>query len=370
MAMSSRKKWFLVCGAAAIILCAGLLYLLGVFGAIDISGTYEMYFEVEAAHAIPAGVPGTYREGVRLTSPYWITIQKAEGAFVVRAFRDSEAFGEDWVPASFLNTYGVERFGEDGEKLLSCRVRARRTFLRGVLWAKGFTEPLGVYFEKKGVAVIRLGPVLLGIVVAVAVGLTFLRIYRKISRKPQSLPVGALWDSRLGTAIQSPAAVASACGLRESMRILTVGYGPGPYVRTFSRLVGEDGKVVVADVRAGAFRRLAARLDRLGTEHLRNVQVLEVKDNSLSVGMGSFDVALVAAFLISVSQGNAILREIRRTLAPDGVLAVAENVLDPDFHFRSTVIRAVESAGYTVHGMTSGSLAYTMCFGKSIEREA
>jgi SAM-dependent methyltransferase len=109
--------------------------------------------------------------------------------------------------------------------------------------------------------------------------------------------------------------VADAAGIRTGNRVLDVGCGTGVLAREALRRVGQEGQVVGVDLNEGMLAvaaRTAPEIDwRLGDA------------TSLPFEDASFDVVVSQFALMYFPDRVASLREMWRTLAPGGRLAVA-----------------------------------------------
>ncbi|MEE1784065.1 methyltransferase domain-containing protein [Streptomyces sp. SP17BM10] len=109
--------------------------------------------------------------------------------------------------------------------------------------------------------------------------------------------------------------------LRPGQALLDVGCGPGTITADLAELVGPSGRVVAVDTSAEVLEQAAAYVAGRG---LSNV-VFEVADvHRLSHRDGEFDVVHAHQVLQHVADPVAALREMRRVLAPGGVVAARD----------------------------------------------
>ena len=109
--------------------------------------------------------------------------------------------------------------------------------------------------------------------------------------------------------------VADAAGIRRGDKALDVGCGTGVLAREALRRVGQEGQVVGLDLNEGMLA-VAARTEP-------NVEWRQGDAASLPVEDASFDVVVSQFALMYFPDRAASLREIWRTLAPGGRLAIA-----------------------------------------------
>jgi SAM-dependent methyltransferase len=106
--------------------------------------------------------------------------------------------------------------------------------------------------------------------------------------------------------------------LRSGDRVLDAGTGPGFAARAIARKVGSAGHVVAVDISP----RMLEEAARLFEEaQLKHVERLEADVSDLGeLAAGTFDAVVCSAGLLYMPVAKA-LREWRRLLAPDGVVA-------------------------------------------------
>jgi SAM-dependent methyltransferase len=109
--------------------------------------------------------------------------------------------------------------------------------------------------------------------------------------------------------------VADAAGIQRGDRVLDVGCGTGVLAREALRRVGQEGQVVGLDLNAGMLA-VAARTEP-------NIEWRPGDAASLPFEDGRFDVVVSQFALMYFPDRGAALREMWRTLAPGGRLAVA-----------------------------------------------
>ena len=70
----------------------------------------------------------------------------------------------------------------------------------------------------------------------------------------------------------------------------------------------------------------------------------------------------MVAVLAEVPNRQRALKEFKRVLSPDGILAVGELLFDPDYPRRKTVIRWCEEAGFEPLKSHDAVLHYLLTF--------
>jgi ubiquinone/menaquinone biosynthesis C-methylase UbiE len=156
-------------------------------------------------------------------------------------------------------------------------------------------------------------------------------------------------------------------GLKEGMRVLDVGCGPGRLTIPFAEHVGVKGDVVALDIQERMLKKLVRR----------------VKDNSIAnvrfvlggAGQGkiqeenSFDRAVLVTVLGEIQDKKGALEEIFKALKPGGILSVTEVFPDPDFQRQSKVLRLAATAGFVLDRKYGNIFTFTMNFIKPLREK-
>jgi demethylmenaquinone methyltransferase/2-methoxy-6-polyprenyl-1,4-benzoquinol methylase len=104
--------------------------------------------------------------------------------------------------------------------------------------------------------------------------------------------------------------------------ILDLAGGTGDLARAFSKKVGPDGHVVLADINAAMLRQGRTRLVDAGVAG--NVTLAQVDAQHLPFGDGVFDCITMAFGLRNVTDKDAALRSMYGTLKPGGKAMILE----------------------------------------------
>jgi len=138
-------------------------------------------------------------------------------------------------------------------------------------------------------------------------------------------------------------------GIKDGMKVLDFGCGPGSYVVPAAGLVGNSGTVYALDVQQLALTMTRERVSKMG---LSNVETI-LSDRDTGLPDNSIDVALLYDIYHDLSYPAAILTELHRVLSPSAILSMH------DHHLKSAVLKqSIESSG--LFKMTrAGSLTLT-----------
>jgi demethylmenaquinone methyltransferase/2-methoxy-6-polyprenyl-1,4-benzoquinol methylase len=111
-------------------------------------------------------------------------------------------------------------------------------------------------------------------------------------------------------------------GIRPGHKVLDLAGGTGDLAIKFSRLVGETGQVVLADINDAMLDVGRDRLFDAGCSH--NTQVTQVNGECLPFEDNSFHCITIAFGLRNITDKDGALRSMLRVLKPGGRLLVLE----------------------------------------------
>lgn len=111
-------------------------------------------------------------------------------------------------------------------------------------------------------------------------------------------------------------------GVRPGHKVLDLAGGTGDLAIKFSRLVGETGQVVLADINDAMLAVGRDRLIDAGCGH--NTQVAQLNGERLPFADNSFHCITIAFGLRNITDKDAALRSMLRVLKPGGRLLVLE----------------------------------------------
>lgn len=111
-------------------------------------------------------------------------------------------------------------------------------------------------------------------------------------------------------------------GVRRGQRVLDLAGGTGDLTAKFSRLVGEDGEVVLADINDSMLKMGREKLRNLGI--VGNVSYVQANAEALPFPDNYFDCITISFGLRNVTEKEKALRSMYRVLKPGGRLLVLE----------------------------------------------
>jgi len=111
-------------------------------------------------------------------------------------------------------------------------------------------------------------------------------------------------------------------GVRPGNKVLDIAGGTGDLAAKFSRLVGSDGKVVLADINDSMLTVGREKLTNKGI--VGNIEYVQANAECLPFPDNYFDCITIAFGLRNVTDKDAALRSMNRVLKPGGRLLVLE----------------------------------------------
>ncbi len=111
-------------------------------------------------------------------------------------------------------------------------------------------------------------------------------------------------------------------GVRKGNAVLDIAGGTGDLAAKFSRIVGPEGRVVLADINDSMLQ--VGRDKLLDTGHQGNIEFVQADAQFLPFPDESFDCITIAFGLRNVTEKDIALRSMLRVLKPGGRLLVLE----------------------------------------------
>jgi len=111
-------------------------------------------------------------------------------------------------------------------------------------------------------------------------------------------------------------------GVRRGQRVLDLAGGTGDLTAKFSRIVGEQGQVVLADINASMLKMGREKLRNNGI--VGNVSYVQANAEALPFPDNYFDCITISFGLRNVTEKEQALRSMYRVLKPGGRLLVLE----------------------------------------------
>ncbi|MFC0323242.1 bifunctional demethylmenaquinone methyltransferase/2-methoxy-6-polyprenyl-1,4-benzoquinol methylase UbiE [Gallibacterium melopsittaci] len=111
-------------------------------------------------------------------------------------------------------------------------------------------------------------------------------------------------------------------GVRKGQKVLDLAGGTGDFTAKFSRIVGETGQVILADINDSMLQVGREKLRNLGV--VGNVEYVQANAEMLPFADNTFDCIVISFGLRNVTDKDKALRSMYRVLKPGGRLLVLE----------------------------------------------
>jgi len=131
-------------------------------------------------------------------------------------------------------------------------------------------------------------------------------------------------------------------GLRPGASVLDVASGPGSVARVAAAAVGPTGRVVAADISAAMLAVAAAKPADPGWA---TIEYLECSASAVDADESTFDVVLCQQGLQFFPDREASLREMRRVVRGDGVVAVSTWAAERPLGLFGPIVEALQEFG-------------------------
>ena len=190
------------------------------------------------------------------------------------------------------------------------------------------------------------------------------RILRKLYHFPAPAFIGRFLDSDLRRRVQPPHKLIERSGIKPGMTVIDLGCGSGAFTTFVARAVGKQGKVYAVDIQPAMLRQMERKLAKSENQDITNIELRQASAYELPFEDESIDLAYMVAVLPEIPDRGRTLREIRRVLRPDGILAVTEFLPDPDYPWRSTTIKICQRERFIVDANFGNLWNYTVRFRK------
>ena len=199
---------------------------------------------------------------------------------------------------------------------------------------------------------------------AILLWLALIRVVRKLHHFPAPAFIGRFLDSDLRRWLQPPDKIIERSGIKQGMTVIDLGCGSGTFTTFVARIVGEQGKVYAIDIQPALLKQRERKLSKADNHDLRNIELKQASAYELPFEDKSIDLVYMITVLPEIPDRGRALREISRVLKPGGILAVTEFLPDPDYPWRSTVIKIGQREGFALDDNQGNLWNYTVRFRK------
>lgn len=182
-------------------------------------------------------------------------------------------------------------------------------------------------------------------------------VWRRARFRHGPCSTGWAWllDNPVRHALWPPWSLIRRAGIERGHRVLEVGPGIGYYTVPMARAVAPAGRVVCVDLQPGMVAKLSRRL---AAAHAANVDLILGDATRLPFRPAVFDRSVLVTVLGEVPNRRVALEEQARVLRPGALLAVGEQLPDPDYLPPRTVASLGTDAGLWVSSVSSWPLGH------------
>jgi ubiquinone/menaquinone biosynthesis C-methylase UbiE len=151
-------------------------------------------------------------------------------------------------------------------------------------------------------------------------------------------------------------------GLEKGMTVLELGCGSGVHTIDFAKVIGEKSKLYAVDMQPKMISRLKEKLLEPEYKYLSNIETKVANAYDLPFGDEIIDLVIMVGVLGEIPDKIRALKEIRRVLKPQGILAISENLIDPDYPLRKTTRKYCGQGGYQLLKASGNYFNYVLQF--------
>lgn len=150
---------------------------------------------------------------------------------------------------------------------------------------------------------------------------------------------------------QPPEHVLKAIGIKPGMIIGEVGAGRGRYTVQIASRIGPSGMVYANDIEEDYLRQLGRRCEDQG---ITNVKIVLGALTDTKLPLEALDMVIMVNVVHCLAEPVALLRSIKKSLKPDGKIAIVEGSLEKlpeaagEWFPREKLLRIYKEAGYEV----------------------
>lgn len=197
------------------------------------------------------------------------------------------------------------------------------------------------------------GSMVAGLLSLWLIGQIILRIRRRSHPRPIPTRLAGIMRSPFRRRwFGQPEKIVEHAGVAPGMHVLEIGPGPGNFTLPLARRVasqGMQGSITCVEIQPQMINLLRQSLAK---EQINNVEILQGDAQTLSLPPESFDLVFLATVIGEIPDVQVVFDHCRQVLKPGGVLAVIEQVCDPDFHMPGSVRKLAHKAGLQDCGST------------------
>jgi ubiquinone/menaquinone biosynthesis C-methylase UbiE len=181
--------------------------------------------------------------------------------------------------------------------------------------------------------------------------------------------VSPAWDDEAARDLaQEAATVIRLTGIKPGDTVADIGAGAGYYTMRLSPVVGPKGRVIAQDIMPRYLAALKTRTRRAG---LTNISFVQGRSADPRLPPASLDAALLIHMYHEIEQPYALLWRLRKSLKPEGRIAIVDLDRKPEFHGmpRNLLVCEVKAVGYELVSITDLRQGYLAQFRLGPEKD-
>jgi ubiquinone/menaquinone biosynthesis C-methylase UbiE len=140
---------------------------------------------------------------------------------------------------------------------------------------------------------------------------------KKLKPEPNAVYKVSIWFWKFTDLFWNPQRHLKKIPLREGMKVVDYGCGPGRYSLPIAEFIGPKGRVFAVDIQPLAIETVKEKVIRGG---LTNVEAILVDSYGTGIQDSSIDLVLLIDTFHQIGDRDSLLGEIHRILKPDGLL--------------------------------------------------
>lgn len=155
--------------------------------------------------------------------------------------------------------------------------------------------------------------------------------------------------------------IVSNAHVKEGMKVLDMGCGPGRVVIPLAKAVGNQGVIVAMDIQEEMLKKVQSRVKKEG---LSNVVYLHAGLGNGVLEKHEYDCIVMVTVLGEIPNQETAFEELYRSLKVGGTLSITEFIADPHFQRQFQVKDLAKEVGFKEVALYGSWYAYTMNFTK------
>jgi ubiquinone/menaquinone biosynthesis C-methylase UbiE len=133
--------------------------------------------------------------------------------------------------------------------------------------------------------------------------------------------------------------------IREGMTVLDLGCGPGFFTTELAKLVGEQGRVIAADLQQGMLDKVAKKIR--GTDLEKRVEIHKCQNDLIGISQ-KVDFVLAFWMVHEVPDQDNLFRELKSVMKPDGNIYIIEPRFHVSLNSFDKMVARIENTGFKI----------------------